>query len=112
LESAKPGSIILLHACAHNPTGVDPTKDQWKGIAQICKRRQLFPYFDCAYHGFATGDLAGEREAINIFLKEDLPMVISYSFAKNMGLYGERVGALHVVCNNKEAAEKVLSQLK
>jgi aspartate/tyrosine/aromatic aminotransferase len=112
LESAKSGSVILLHTCAHNPTGVDPTIDQWKGLAQIFKRRNLFPFFDTAYHGFATGEIENERKAIQIFLDEGLNMIVTYSFAKNFGLYGERIGALHVVCSNKDAAERVLSQLK
>jgi len=112
LESAKSGSVVLLHTCAHNPTGVDPTPEQWKGLAQIFKRRQLFAFFDTAYHGFATGDIVKERQAIEFFLDEGLPMIVTYSFAKNFGLYGERIGAMHVVCANKDAAERVLSQLK
>lgn len=112
LESAKSGSIILLHTCAHNPTGVDPTPEQWKGLAQIFKRRQLFAFFDTAYHGFATGNIVKERQAIEYFLEEGLPMIITYSFAKNFGLYGERIGALHIVCGSKESSDNVLSQLK
>jgi len=112
LENARKGSIILLHTCAHNPTGVDPTVEQWKALAELFRRKELIPFFDTAYHGFATGDVEGERRAIHIFLEQGLPLFVSYSFAKNFGLYGERIGALHVIVDNKDQAEKVLSQLK
>lgn len=111
LEAAKPGSIVLLHVCAHNPTGVDPTEEQWRALAKLFKRNKLFPFFDSAYQGFATGDLKRDAQSIHIFLEEGLQMLIAQSLAKNMGLYGERVGALHIVCKSKTVAEKVLSQI-
>lgn len=112
LTNAQPGSIVLLHACAHNPTGVDPTKEEWKRIADVMKKNQLFPFFDAAYQGFASGDLEIDGYGMRFFMKEGFQMVIAQSFAKIMGLYGERTGALHVVCQNKETAGRVLSQLK
>ena len=112
LKKATPGSCVLLHTCAHNPTGVDPTLEQWKAIAEVCKERQLYPFFDTAYQGFVSGDLDKDGQGLRYFLSQGFEMVIAQSFAKVMGLYGERTGALHVVCKTKEVAEKVLSQVK
>lgn len=112
IANANPGSIILLHVCAHNPTGIDPTPEQWRTIAQIIKENELFPFFDCAYQGFASGDLVKDAEPIQIFIEEGLQMLVAQSLSKNMGLYGERIGALHVVCTNREVAKKTLSQIK
>lgn len=105
-------SIILLHACAHNPTGVDPKPDQWKEIAAIVKKKQLYPFFDMAYQGFASGDTVKDAFALRYFMKELGQLCLAQSFAKNMGLYGERVGAFSIVSADKEEAAKVLSQLK
>jgi aspartate aminotransferase len=112
LNTLPSGSIILLHASAHNPTGVDPTQDQWRQIAELMKTKKLIPYFDTAYQGFASGDLEKDAFPIRLFNQMGFQMLVSQSYAKNMGLYGERVGALHVVCHNPKTAEKVLSQLK
>ncbi|KAJ3484183.1 hypothetical protein NLG97_g7119 [Lecanicillium saksenae] len=92
------GDVILLHACAHNPTGVDPTKDQWRKIADVCEARKLFPFFDCAYQGFASGDLDEDAWAVRHFIERGtMEIFVAQSFSKNMGLYGERVGAGQVV---------------
>lgn len=112
LKAATPGSIIILHACAHNPTGVDPTQEQWQGILDVFKTNKLFPFFDMAYQGFATGDLQRDNYAIRLFAEQGLDIMVAQSFAKNFGLYGERVGALHVVLSNPDATENVKSQLK
>mmetsp|Transcript_17988 Transcript_17988/g.30622 ORF Transcript_17988/g.30622 Transcript_17988/m.30622 type:complete len:417 (-) Transcript_17988:31-1281(-) len=112
LQNATPGSIVMLHTCAHNPTGVDPTLDQWKLIAKICREKQFYPFFDTAYQGFVTGDLNKDGQGLRYFLDQGFDMVIAQSFAKIMGLYGERSGALHIVCSNKDIAAKVLSQVK
>ncbi|CAD6184410.1 unnamed protein product [Caenorhabditis auriculariae] len=106
------GSVILLHACAHNPTGVDPTKEQWKKISEVVKKRGLFVFFDMAYQGFASGDVDRDAFAVRYFLKEGHDMVLAQSFAKNMGLYGERVGAFSVVCADEDEAARVASQVK
>jgi len=111
LKKAPEGSIILLHACAHNPTGVDPTPEQWQGIAEVMKTHKLFPFFDCAYQGFATGSLERDRYAMELFSKLGFEMIIAQSYAKNFGMYGERIGCFHVVCH-PENAEPVRSQLK
>lgn len=115
LKSAAEGSIILLHACAHNPTGVDPTQDQWKEIAEVMKTRNLFPFFECAYQGFASGNLARDGWAINHFVEQGFEMVIAQSYAKNFGLYGERAGCFHFVApptsDAADVAARVSSQL-
>lgn len=112
LETCPSGSIILLHSCAHNPTGCDPTEEQWKKLAEICQRRNLVPFFDSAYQGFASGDFEKDAFSIRYFISQGLNMIITQSFAKNFGLYGERVGALHVVCDDAESAKRVLSQIE
>ena len=108
LQQAPEGSIILLHACAHNPTGVDPTQEQWKEIAKVMKARQLFPFFDTAYQGFASGSLEKDAWAINYFVDQGFELLIAQSYAKNFGLYGERAGCFHFVTGpGPQAAETV-----
>lgn len=111
LKSAPERSVFLLHACAHNPTGVDPTQDQWKAIADIFLERGHYAFFDCAYQGFASGDLDRDAWALRYFFGKGIPGLVCQSFAKNAGLYGERVGALHVIPPSKEAADRVKSQI-
>ncbi|EMC93332.1 hypothetical protein BAUCODRAFT_26640 [Baudoinia panamericana UAMH 10762] len=115
LSSAPDGSVILLHACAHNPTGVDPTQDQWKQIAQIMRRKNQFPFFDCAYQGFASGSLETDAWAINHFIEQGFELMIAQSYAKNFGLYGERAGCFHFVAapspNAQDEISRVGSQL-
>jgi len=105
-------SIILLHACAHNPTGVDPKPEQWAEISKLVKDRKLFPFFDMAYQGFASGDFEKDAAAVRLFLKDGHQIALAQSFAKNMGLYGERVGAFSLICSSKQESETVMSQLK
>lgn len=105
-------SVILLHACAHNPTGVDPKPDQWKEMSKVIKSRRLFPFLDMAYQGFATGDIDRDAAAVRLFAEDGHGFAVSQSFAKNMGLYGERVGAFTMVCSSREEAERVMSQVK
>lgn len=112
LKSAPEGSVILLHACAHNPTGVDPTKEEWKEIAAVMKAKKHFAWFDSAYQGFATGDVDGDAWAVRYFVGEGFDVLCCQSFAKNMGLYGQRVGAVHIVCADAAEAKRVDSQLK
>lgn len=110
---AKKGDTLLLHACAHNPTGVDPTREQWKVIADVCREIGLFVLFDCAYQGFASGNLDYDAWAIRYFVEQNIEMIVCQSFSKNMGLYGERCGAVHVVVHDGsgEARANILSQL-
>mmetsp|Transcript_16492 Transcript_16492/g.30368 ORF Transcript_16492/g.30368 Transcript_16492/m.30368 type:complete len:260 (-) Transcript_16492:407-1186(-) len=112
LRGATMGSVVLLHACAHNPTGVDPTEEQWHEIAGVCKERQLLPLMDSAYQGYASGNLDKDAFAIRLFEKLGFEFFLCQSFAKNLGLYGERIGMLHVLCGTADDAKRVLSQLK
>jgi aspartate/tyrosine/aromatic aminotransferase len=111
IKKAPEGSIFLLHAAAHNPTGVDPTKEQWDQILEACKAGKHICWFDSAYQGFASGDLEKDAYAIRKFAAAGLNMLVSQSFAKNFGLYGERIGTLAVVCSKKDSVASVLSQL-
>lgn len=105
-------SIILLHACAHNPTGVDPTHRQWEQIAEVMKEKRHTPFFDSAYQGFASGNLDNDAWTIRHFVEQDFDTVlIAQSYAKNFGLYGERAGALHVVTLSPDLSQRILSQL-
>jgi aspartate/tyrosine/aromatic aminotransferase len=106
------GSVVLLHACAHNPTGVDPSRAQWGLVLEACRRRRLLPWFDIAYQGFASGDPSEDAWAVREFARAGLEMLISQSFAKNMGLYCERVGALHFVAADRASASAVLSNVE
>lgn len=110
LSAAPEGSIILLHAAAHNPTGVDPTKEQWDQIMEVCKQRNHVCWFDSAYQGFATGCLEKDAYALRKFADEGLPLFVSQSFAKNFGLYGERVGTFNLTCGSQETVKNVMSQ--
>jgi aspartate/tyrosine/aromatic aminotransferase len=111
IKNAKPGSILLLHAAAHNPTGVDPTKEQWDQLMEVCVAKKHICWFDSAYQGFATGDLEKDAYAIRKFAAAGCNMLVSQSFAKNFGLYGERIGTVAVVCSKKESVASVMSQL-
>lgn len=112
LKAAPNGSVILLHACAHNPTGCDPTMDQWKAISDLVKEKSHYVFFDSAYQGFASGDAEADAAALRFFVNEGHNLVLAQSFAKNFGLYGERTGTLSVVCNTPEEKSAVMSQLK
>ncbi|XP_055824983.1 aspartate aminotransferase, cytoplasmic [Solanum dulcamara] len=112
LTAAPAGAIVLLHACAHNPTGVDPTIDQWEKIRQLMRSKGLLPFFDSAYQGFASGNLDADAQSVRMFVADGGECLAAQSYAKNMGLYGERVGALSIVCKDSDVASKVESQLK
>ncbi|KAL3363170.1 hypothetical protein AABB24_012460 [Solanum stoloniferum] len=112
LTAAPSGAIVLLHACAHNPTGVDPTIDQWEKIRKLMRSKGLLPFFDSAYQGFASGNLDADAQSVRMFVADGGECLAAQSYAKNMGLYGERVGALSIVCKDSNVASKVESQLK
>ncbi|KAL4784381.1 pyridoxal phosphate-dependent transferase [Aspergillus varians] len=113
LRAAEPGSIIILHACAHNPTGLDPSIEQWKEIGSIVKERGLFPLFDAAYLGFNSGDYDRDAWPIRHFVSElGLESAVCLSFAKSMGLYGERVGCLLLATSTPEIAGNAQSVLE
>jgi aspartate/tyrosine/aromatic aminotransferase len=111
IENAPDGSVIMLHAAAHNPTGVDPTQEQWQKIKDVCQKKMHLCWFDNAYQGYATGDLDKDGYATRLFAEADLPLFVSQSFAKNFGLYGERAGTLSITCCSADAVTNVLSQL-
>lgn len=112
LQSMPPNSIVLLHACAHNPTGVDPTPEQWVELSSLIAEKSLFPFFDMAYQGFASGSTTRDAFALRHFVKEGHQVALAQSFAKNMGLYGERVGAFSLVAADEEEKKRLESQLK
>ena len=111
LQAAVPGTIVALHACCHNPTGYDLTSAQWDEVVSIVKARDLVPFVDMAYQGFGAG-LAEDGVAVAKFVDAGLDCFVATSFSKSFSLYGERVGALSVVCASAEEAARVLSQLK
>jgi len=111
LQKMSPGDIVLLHACCHNPTGIDPTLAQWKQIADVVYERQALPLVDFAYQGFGDGlqeDAAGLRE----LARPGKELLVCSSFSKNFGLYSERVGALTLVAPNAQAAEAALTHVR
>jgi len=112
INDAPDGQVFLLHACAHNPTGIDPTIEQWKGISDAIKAKNHTPFMDCAYQGFASGDADKDAAALRLFVDEGHNVMLAQSYAKNFGLYGERIGCLSMVCPTADEANKVLSQLK
>jgi len=111
-EKAPNGSAFLLHACSHNPTGQDPSPAQWKELSALMKKKHHIAFFDCAYQGFASGDADKDAAAIRLFVQEGNTVMLAQSYAKNFGLYNDRVGAFSVVCADKAEAERVESQLK
>jgi len=112
LSAAPNGSVVLLHACAHNPTGVDATPAQWSAIMDLVQKKGFMPMFDSAYQGYASGDLQQDAAPVQMFEAAGIEMMICQSYSKNLGLYGERVGALSLVCASADAAKRTLSQLK
>ncbi len=111
LNAAPAGTIVVLHACCHNPTGYDITSEQWDQVVLACKSRQLTPFLDMAYQGFGYG-ITEDGAAVQKFVAAGIVFFVSTSFSKSFSLYGERVGALSVLCENKDEASRVLSQLK
>ncbi len=111
LRQIPAGDVVLLHACCHNPTGVDPDPDQWKQIAEVVKKGNLLPLVDFAYQGFGRG-LMEDREGLSQVCQLADEMLICSSFSKNFGLYGERVGAMTLVARSAEAAAAGLSHVK
>lgn len=111
LDALPAGSIIVLHACCHNPTGADLTEDQWRQTIETIRARGLVPFIDMAYQGFADG-IAEDALALNLFSASGLQFFVASSFSKSFSLYGERVGALSVVTASKDESTRVMSQIK
>ncbi|KAK4755449.1 hypothetical protein SAY87_009206 [Trapa incisa] len=112
IKNAPDGSFFLFHPCAHNPTGIDPTEEEWREISYHLKVKNHFPFFDVAYQGFASGDIDKDVMAIRIFLQDGHLVASAQSFAKNMGLYGHRVGCLSFLCDDVKQAFAIKSQLQ
>jgi len=106
LGTAEPGSWVLFHTCAHNPTGVDPSEEEWAAIASVVRERRLIPLIDSAYQGLASGSLEKDGAGARALLEAGVEMIICQSYAKNMGLYGERTGCFSIVCEEAAVAEK------
>ena len=111
IEALPEGSVVVLHACCHNPTGVDLDVEQWKQVIEVMRKRNHVPFLDIAYQGFGD-NLEDDAIAVRLFAEANLSFVISSSFSKSFSLYGERVGALTLVTGTAEEGERVLSQLK
>jgi len=127
IEAAPEGSVILLHGeppgrvslsrprrfqgCAHNPTGIDPTKEQWNQIADLLVEKNHLPFFDVAYQGFATGSLEEDAFAPRLFVEKGMEVIVCQSYAKNLGLYAERIGALTFVVNEAGVTEPIRTNL-
>jgi aspartate/tyrosine/aromatic aminotransferase len=107
VRALPPRSVILLHACAHNPSGCDPSDDQWREILKVVQENNLLPFFDNAYQGFVSGDPEVDAFSVRLFMEANVEMIVACSFSKNFGLYGERIGALHVVCLSEIDKNKV-----
>jgi len=111
LDAAAPGTIVVLHACCHNPTGVDPSTEQWDEIVSLVGKRNLIPFLDLAYQGFSDG-IASDGAVVRAFAQSGTQAFISSSFSKSFSLYGERVGAVTIVTASADESKRVLSQLK
>ncbi|XXZ33153.1 amino acid aminotransferase [Sorangium sp. So ce321] len=111
LLEAPARSVILLHACCHNPTGVDLDAQQWDEVVRIVRERDLVPFIDFAYQGFGDG-IEQDAVAVRAFARAELPCVIASSFSKSFSLYRERVGAVSLVTTSSDEAKRVASQLK
>ncbi len=108
---ARPGDVVVLHACCHNPTGYDLTPAQWQQLVPLLNEMQLIPFVDMAYQGFGQG-LQEDAFLVRLLAEHRQPFLVASSFSKSFSLYGERVGSLHVVCTDKDEATRVQSQLK
>ena len=111
LKALPARSVVVLHACCHNPTGVDLSLDDWKAVLEVLREREHVPFLDIAYQGFGDG-IEQDAFAVRLFAESGLPFFVSSSFSKSFSLYGERVGALSIVTATKEEAGRVLSQAK
>lgn len=105
------GSIVIIQPFGHNPTGTLPSREQWEELLPIFKKRNLLVFFDCAYHGFTEG-IDEEKWIFEQCLSFKIPMLIAYSFSKNFGIYGERAGVLHAICENNQQLSNISSQLE
>ncbi|WP_415754940.1 amino acid aminotransferase [Pseudomonas leptonychotis] len=111
LKNLPARSVVVLHACCHNPTGVDLSLDDWKAVLEVLREREHVPFLDIAYQGFGDG-IEQDAFAVRLFAQSGIPFFVSSSFSKSFSLYGERVGALSIITGSQEEASRVLSQAK
>ncbi|SUW64614.1 Aspartate aminotransferase [Buttiauxella agrestis] len=111
LQAAQAGDVVLFHGCCHNPTGIDPTAEQWKVLAEMSQAKGWLPLFDFAYQGFARG-LEEDAEGLRIFAASHQELIVASSYSKNFGLYNERVGACTLVAANADTVDRAFSQMK
>jgi aspartate/tyrosine/aromatic aminotransferase len=111
LEEQPAGSLVILQVCAHNPTGIDPTKEEWNQLFESIEKKNHAVLFDFAYMGFASGDLEKDSSIVREYARRGRKFIVYFSFSKIMGLYSERIGCLHVVCGNESESKVVFSQL-
>jgi aspartate/tyrosine/aromatic aminotransferase len=111
LSQIPEGDVVLFHGCCHNPTGIDPTKEQWQQLAKLCGKQGFLPLFDFAYQGFGVG-LEEDAQGLRSFTGQVPEMLIASSFSKNFGLYNERVGALTIICETSDHADTAFTQIK
>lgn len=112
LHSAEKGTIVVLHVCAHNPTGMDPNQSEWNEILKVVEERQLFPFFDMAYQGFSSGDIDKDAYSLRRFAETGMNMALAQSYAKNFGLYGQRIGCFSLITDSRKEAIAAESQIK
>ncbi len=111
LKQAQAGDVVLFHGCCHNPTGIDPTAEQWAQLAELSVANGWLPLFDFAYQGFANG-LEEDAQGLRIFAAKHKELIVASSYSKNFGLYNERVGACTIVAADAETADRAFSQVK
>ncbi|KAG9453857.1 hypothetical protein H6P81_006761 [Aristolochia fimbriata] len=99
IKAAPDGCFGLLHGCAHNPTGIDPTSEEWEKITDVIQEKNHIPFFDVAYQGFASGSLDTNAASVRYFVSHGMEIVVAQSYSKNLGLYAERIGGVNVVCS-------------
>lgn len=112
LDLAPQGSVVLFQAMPHNPTGSDPSEDEWRELGSLCKKRKLIPFFDTAYQGFASGEIEIDSWPVRHFATLDMPMFVAQSLSKAFCLHSDRIGALHVICGAESQARSVVGQLE
>lgn len=111
IKTMAPGSVIVLHGTSHNPTGVNPTLDQWKTLATLLQEQQVLPFFDISYQGFGRG-IEEDLQPFRYFVDQKMDLLLAYTYAKTMGLYGERAGAFFIVAQNQSEAQKAGTHIK
>ena len=112
LSAAPEGAIVVLHLCGHNPTGIDPTQDQWQSILEVVKAKRLYTIFDSAYQGYASGSLDRDAFAARLWVRSGVEFVTCQSYAKNMGFYGDRLGCVSFTCRDADTATRVSALMK